>query len=198
MGWSSGRAGRTFSRISRARWHRGSASRYRPRFPYRTARLFSVAATCGTRRQVRRRKAQPGPPSLRPYSPRGARGPASAPGSAGRPGGGPWPPCTCSGPCGAASGWRVSQAEVAGARLKWHPLGVPSRSPHTKSSSSRALPSLWPPQEPPPLSPTLTPLPGSAGLPGLCPRPHCRAPRRPGPPCSPAQPALTGTPAPGC
>lgn len=25
--------GRTFSRISRARWHRGSASRYRPRFP---------------------------------------------------------------------------------------------------------------------------------------------------------------------
>ena len=36
----------TFSLISSARLHRGSASLYLPRFPYRTARLFNVAATC--------------------------------------------------------------------------------------------------------------------------------------------------------
>lgn len=47
-----GRAGRmrkevgTFSRISSARWHNGSASLYLPRLPYSTARLLSVAATC--------------------------------------------------------------------------------------------------------------------------------------------------------
>lgn len=37
----------TFSRISSARLHSGSASLYLPRLPYRTARLFNVAATWG-------------------------------------------------------------------------------------------------------------------------------------------------------
>jgi len=36
----------TFSLMVNARLHRGSASLYLPRFPYRTAKLFSVAATC--------------------------------------------------------------------------------------------------------------------------------------------------------
>jgi len=36
---------RTFSRISRARLHNGSASLYFPLFPYKTAKLFKVAAT---------------------------------------------------------------------------------------------------------------------------------------------------------
>lgn len=60
----------------------------------------------GPGRRVRSRKAQPRP-SLPPgpHSPRGARGPVSAPGSAGRRGAGLWLPCTCSGPCGAAQGW---------------------------------------------------------------------------------------------
>lgn len=35
----------TFSLISSARLHSGSASLYLPRLPYRTARLFNVAAT---------------------------------------------------------------------------------------------------------------------------------------------------------
>lgn len=39
----------TFSRISRARLHSGSASLYLPRLPYRTARLFNVAATWGVK-----------------------------------------------------------------------------------------------------------------------------------------------------
>lgn len=37
----------TFSRISSARLHSGSASLYLPRLPYSTARLLRVAATCG-------------------------------------------------------------------------------------------------------------------------------------------------------
>ena len=36
----------TFSLISSALLQRGSASLYLPRFPYNTARLFNVAATC--------------------------------------------------------------------------------------------------------------------------------------------------------
>lgn len=39
----------TFSRISRARLHSGSASLYLPLFPYSTARLLRVAATWNTR-----------------------------------------------------------------------------------------------------------------------------------------------------
>lgn len=50
------RGRRTFSRISRARLHSGSASLYLPLLPYSTARLFSVAATYNTgHRRVRRR-----------------------------------------------------------------------------------------------------------------------------------------------
>ena len=43
-----GRTKRTFSRIWRARLHKGSASLYLPRLPYSTARLFRVAATWPT------------------------------------------------------------------------------------------------------------------------------------------------------
>ena len=35
----------TFSRISKALLHNGSASLYFPRLPYKTAKLFNVAAT---------------------------------------------------------------------------------------------------------------------------------------------------------
>lgn len=38
----------TFSLISNALLHRGSASLYLPLFPYRTAKLFKVAATYKT------------------------------------------------------------------------------------------------------------------------------------------------------
>lgn len=50
---------RTFSRISRALLHSGSASLYFPLLPYSTARLFRVAATCnGWREGERSRRAQ--------------------------------------------------------------------------------------------------------------------------------------------
>lgn len=42
----------TFSLISNARLHRGSASLYFPLFPYRTAKLFRVAATYKTVNQL--------------------------------------------------------------------------------------------------------------------------------------------------
>jgi len=44
--------GLTFSRMTSARLHSGSASLYLPRFPYRTARLFSVAATYSAHTQI--------------------------------------------------------------------------------------------------------------------------------------------------
>lgn len=51
---------RTFSRISRARLHSGSASLYFPLLPYRTAKLFKVAATCRDRNfSMKQSKFQP-------------------------------------------------------------------------------------------------------------------------------------------
>lgn len=139
----------------------------------------------------------PQPSLLGLRSPRGAPGPVSAPGSAGRRGEGLWPLCTCSGPCGVARGWRgFGQVGVAGAtgwaesrrprdlttKHGWHPLGVPSggspylpslaQGPHTPSW----LPSLCHPRSLPhstvvSLAHADSSLPGSQWVasPELCP-----------------------------
>ena len=94
----------------------------------------------------------PKPSLLVPSSPRGARGPASAPGSAGHRGGGLWPLCTCSGPCGVAQGRRGRSAVLGSTWLNqagWHhPSAVPSGSPHLPSLAQGPFTPRLPPTTP--------------------------------------------------